>query len=457
MASFNVSADDSSPLILYGPAGAWTDAPSNDTSAPSYFQQSRHTSSSNGASATIQFSGTGIWFFGAKMPTYGPYNISIDGQSVAGNAHSQNASFQQLLGGQSGLTNGSHTAVITNTGTNSLIDLDWVVFETQIGSANSTITATTIDDSSPAIAYLPTPADWSADPAQGSFNNTLHYTQTGGAQAQFAFNGEAVAIFGTVSPDQANYTVTMDGFTELFQGGSDGLASHLHLKTLLYFADNLTSGPHNVTLTANPAQSGQNNTGKFTGIDRIVVLSTSNGSTTENVSGNMANPMGTFQGISGPPRTSRLNMPVIEGAIVVTLVLLLLTLLAIVLYRRRGDNKGGRLRLKFSIRQPKTPSLPMQVAPPWGLSPRTPDIPNFYSDPSHLEKGVTHPASTGPQEENPFIDDARGKLPTVPEMSKVLYGNSDCRTGKREVTCYARPPVPIRSARPPTLDLSPTS
>jgi hypothetical protein len=147
--------------------------------------------------------------------------------------------------------------------------------------------------------------------------------------------------------------------------------------------------------------------------------------------------MGTFQGFSGPQRTNRLNIHVIEGAIVVTLVLLLLTLLTIVLYRRRGDDQRCRLRLKFSIQQPKTPSLPMQVAPAWGLSPRTQDIPNLFSDPSHLEKGFTHPVLTGPQEENPFTDDARGKLPTVPEMSKVMDGNGDCRTSKREVTRYA--------------------
>ena len=124
------------------------------------------------------------------MPTYGLYNISIDGQSVAGNAHSQNASFQQLLGGQSGLTNGPHTAVLTNTDTSSPIDLDSIIFETQIGSVkcvftplvcvidrtvvpSSTITATTIDDSSPAIAYLPTLADWDVYQGQSLFNDTL--------------------------------------------------------------------------------------------------------------------------------------------------------------------------------------------------------------------------------------------------------------------------------------------
>jgi hypothetical protein len=81
--------------------------------------------------------GTGFWVFGAKKPGYGTYNISVDGQSVSGNAQSQNASFQQLLGGRSDLVNGPHTAVFTNTGLGSAVDLDSIIFETQIGSAGS--------------------------------------------------------------------------------------------------------------------------------------------------------------------------------------------------------------------------------------------------------------------------------------------------------------------------------
>lgn len=125
------------------------------TSCKLYSQRTWHTASYPGASATIKFNGylapfpvpfrallncalgTGIWVFGAKRPGYGTYNISIDGQSVSGNAQSQDSSFQQLLGGQSGLENGPHTAVFTNTGWGSGIDLDSIIFETQIGSAGS--------------------------------------------------------------------------------------------------------------------------------------------------------------------------------------------------------------------------------------------------------------------------------------------------------------------------------
>lgn len=54
------------------------------------------------------------------------------------------------------------------------------------------------------------------------------YTQSEGAQAQFTFDGDAVAVYGTVSPVHANYTVTVDGVERDFLGGSNGLASNLH-------------------------------------------------------------------------------------------------------------------------------------------------------------------------------------------------------------------------------------
>ena len=58
---------------------------------------------------------------------------------------------------------------------------------------------------------------------------TISFTQTAGAQAQFAFNGGAVAIYGTVSPFLSDYAVTTDGVTQCFQSSSQGLASNVHM------------------------------------------------------------------------------------------------------------------------------------------------------------------------------------------------------------------------------------
>jgi len=169
-------------------------------------------------------------------------------------------------------------------------------------------------------------------------------------------------------------------------------------------------------------------------IDRIVVLSTSNGSTTEDNSGNIANSgtvdafrnvQNVVQGSTGTPHTKRLNLAIIGGTIAGTLFLVLLVL-AVALFRRRRGGQRDRWRPKFSIRQPKTPSLPMHFCPPRGLSPRTPQVHNPFSDPSDPEKGVGYPP-TGPQEGNPFTDDAREKRRSMPdsEMSEVRDGNGD--------------------------------
>jgi hypothetical protein len=188
-----------------------------------------------------------------------------------------------------------------------------------------------------------------------------------------------------------------------------------------YFADGLTSGPHNVTLTANPAQSGQDNTGKFIDIDRIVVLSTSNGSTTEAKPGAVDAFRNIQNAVQGPTRThhtKRLNLAIIGGAIASTLFLVLLVRGVAFFCRRRGE-KQVRGRPKLSIGQPKTPNMPMHFCPPRGMSPRTPRIHN-----PDLERGVGHPP-TEPQEGNPFTDDAR----------EVWDEYGDCRDEVRVDAC----------------------
>ncbi|KAI0254041.1 hypothetical protein BJV78DRAFT_103139 [Lactifluus subvellereus] len=461
MAAFEITADDSSPLILYSPACAWTDSPSNDSSAPLYSQQTWHTTSAQGASATIRFNGTGIWFFGANRPDYGTYNISIDGYSVPGNAQSQNASFQQLLGGQSGLVNGPHTAVLTNTGLGTAIDLDSIVFDTQIGNADATITSTTIDDSSPDITYLPTPGDWAPENLQGCFNNTLHLTQTGGAQAQFTVNGDAVAIYGTVSPEQADYTVTVDGHTRAFRGGFNGLASSLQVGALLYFTNGLASGPHNLTLTANPQQRGQQNTGKFMDIDKIVVFNASNVIAPNDHSGCVKpSPIAALQSNQTQKylawaqdrnkshSSKRLNAVTIGVLIAGIVMLLLLITLAIVLIRiRRRRPQRDDQHPKWHIWLPATPKLPMQAPLSAGISPWTPLVSkqaNPCSDAGILEKGPGYPLPTGPNQ-NPFLDDARLRLPPVPVLSVVR--------GRGKSGDLQPPSVPVRPSRPATLDL----
>lgn len=56
------------------------------------------------------------------------------------------------------------------------------------------------------------------------------------------FSGDAVAVYGTVSPDHANIEVQVDGQSKTFAGGAGGMASVLHTKVLSmhYFIMSMT-------------------------------------------------------------------------------------------------------------------------------------------------------------------------------------------------------------------------
>ncbi|KAI0315472.1 hypothetical protein OF83DRAFT_353180 [Amylostereum chailletii] len=207
---------DSTPLISYSPLGAWTDSPT-DASSQLYSSSSWHLSSTEGSTATVTFNGTGIWFYGAKRPGYGAFTLDIDGQTSSGDASSLEATFQQLLGGASGLSMGSHTAVFTHTGSGP-VDLDSIIFQTQIGSDGSSVARDTIDDSDPRLTYSPE-GDWGVNDLP---DTAVHWTETGGALMRYNFTGDAVSVMGTVAPNHANYTVTVDGQTQTF----DGTAGH---------------------------------------------------------------------------------------------------------------------------------------------------------------------------------------------------------------------------------------
>ncbi|KAA1476066.1 hypothetical protein DENSPDRAFT_842954 [Dentipellis sp. KUC8613] len=379
MAAFNVTSEDSTPLITYAPVGAWNDSPDGDLFNQSYSGQSWHTTSTQGATATITFNGTGIWLFGAQRPNYGTYSISIDGQQTTGNAGAQNPSFQQLLGGQSGLPMGSHTVVFTNTGSQTSLDLDSLIFETQVGPSGATVSQDTVDDSDPAVQYLPSSTTWQINPLANTIQDGLHFTSDGGAQAQLKFNGDAVAIYGSVSPDHANYTVAVDGQSQNFDGGSGGAARLLHLQTLLYFSNNFGPGEHTLLLTANPNEAGQKNTGQFMDIDAFTVYSTTGGST-GNVAPSAATPSepaSTSNSTSGAQSStsaagqtitsgSSISTGIIAGAIFAAIVgLLLIFLLLFVLLRRRRRSMGGPAPRVPSFKagkrsMPTSPDLPIQ-------------------------------------------------------------------------------------------------
>lgn len=249
MVSFNVSVHNSSPLISY--TAAWLDTPVGDPYSANYTASGFHATNISGATATLRFNGTGVWFYGARRPGYGSYSLNLDGNTIfTGNASSSNPIFDQLLAGSSELSMGEHTAVFMNTG-GGTVDLDSVVFETRLGTEDQHVASQVVDDSNTVVNYLPSPSDWSI--ARNSFfsNGSAHYTNTNGAEATLTFSGEAIAVYGGVSFDHGEYTITLDGQKKSLNG-ANGQARIYHPQSLLFFATGLGQGMHRLDIsTAN--------------------------------------------------------------------------------------------------------------------------------------------------------------------------------------------------------------
>ncbi|KAG2079074.1 hypothetical protein BDR04DRAFT_997386 [Suillus decipiens] len=254
MSSVSFLIDDKSPLIHYDPT--WAAGNSGDDSlADQYFRGTFQTSNVTGSVATFSFNGTAFWIYGAKRTNHGTYTVTVDGANFAGNTGQSNVNlFQQVLFNQSGLTQGLHNVSIENTATGSLyVDIDMVTWQTEF---NGTQLATeTVDDADPRFQYQE-PA-WNTNPTDVNlFNNgTGHSTSVSDASVTLTFTvTESVSVFGTVGPGNGLYTVSLDSQQAIQYNATTYLTFY---EVMLYHADNLGPGQHQLTLINLPETDGQ--------------------------------------------------------------------------------------------------------------------------------------------------------------------------------------------------------
>ncbi|EKM80650.1 hypothetical protein AGABI1DRAFT_37953 [Agaricus bisporus var. burnettii JB137-S8] len=197
-----------------------------------YSGGSYHLSSTKGATATFKFRGVGFTIFGGRRPGYGSFSLSLDGRQLYdGNPVPESSPVNNTLAVASGLPDDDHTLVLTNSG-GTLVDIDSIIFETQIGSAGCSIIRT-IDDTDPKITYLPAAA-WDVNTRLEFQNSTLHYSQAADASASVQFSGNAIALYGTASPDHADISVIIDDKTVIMPPGTSSRVNAVRTPVRIY-------------------------------------------------------------------------------------------------------------------------------------------------------------------------------------------------------------------------------
>ncbi|KAG2032465.1 hypothetical protein BDR03DRAFT_873930 [Suillus americanus] len=337
MSSVSFLLDDKSPLIHYDLT--WAPGTSGDSLADQsvYFRGTFQTSNVTGSVATFSFNGTAFWIYGAKRGNHGTYTVTVDGANFAGNSGQSNANlFQQVLFNQSGLTQGLHTVSITNTATGNLyVDIDMVTWQTEFNGTQLVTEA--VDDADPRFQYQE-PA-WNTNPTSVNlFNNgTGHSTSVSGASVTLTFTvTESVSVFGTVGPGNGLYTVSLDSQQATQYNATAYLTFY---EVVLYHADNLGAGQHQLTFVNLPETNGQT-----LNIDYALLTSSSNSSSSSGSPGSS----------SGSPPSRALSSGAIAGIVVAVGVAFCASAAAFFFYRRWKSAQAASQDL-YRIHTPQHP------------------------------------------------------------------------------------------------------
>ncbi|KAL0952764.1 hypothetical protein HGRIS_006992 [Hohenbuehelia grisea] len=316
MPQVNYTIDDRSPLIQYQPAGAWSYG-SNDPRLDGDWDKYSNNGTfmlctAAGSSASLTFTGTSVWIFGAKRSNHGPYSVNLDGTVTTGSGYVQSL-FQTPLFSATGLEDRSHTVTITNMRTGDaqpFLDIDFITWTSEVQNDQQTRYA----NSDSAFSYQPS-TSWSSPALAGFSSSVAHSTLDSGASMFLNFSGESVTLYGATGPNAAPYAVQLDGGSVTsFNATTDAYTPQV----ILFHADNLSPGSHSVRLTNTPSTMGQSSS-----IDYALVRGASSTGTSPNAS-------------SRESSTSKLNAGAIAGIVVGAIVVLaLLAALAVLLRRRK--------------------------------------------------------------------------------------------------------------------------
>jgi len=234
--------EENNPAVSAAPAGAWV---SRGAEIAAFSSGTAGSSDIAGATATLSFTGTGVSWIGLKCSVCGIATVSIDG----GAATSVDTAGPAAVGSPglasgvvftaSGLAAGTHTLVITVTGTTTSSGAHVIVDAFDVTGGGGA--ATRIEDTNPAVSYA---GAWVHGTDPRATGGTFTEIQTAGAVANLNFTGTGVRWLGFLSTNTGIARVSVDG---VFKLEVDTYSASPELG-VVFTSDALTRGAHTLTI-----------------------------------------------------------------------------------------------------------------------------------------------------------------------------------------------------------------
>ncbi|KAF8305881.1 hypothetical protein DL93DRAFT_2089189 [Clavulina sp. PMI_390] len=267
-ASQTVTVDDFESVVQYSNnADFSTPDPSNATQvalqkSAGYYMGTYHSTNVQGATWSLNFTGTSIAVFGSTGPSFGSYTINLDGNTTShsGWADSSTACNGCQLYEATGLSAGpTHTITFTNG--NSTMLLDSIKFITDIGASGSNVKNTTVEETDPALKYVGT---WGNNKSPLFSGGGSTYTNEANATVTLNFNGSSIYIWGDTNANHGTYTVTLDSEPPILMKSVTGCGLPYQtqgvceqtIPGLLYLRSYLSNTGHTIVLENVPGPNG---------------------------------------------------------------------------------------------------------------------------------------------------------------------------------------------------------
>ncbi|KAJ6584328.1 hypothetical protein B0H19DRAFT_1104723 [Mycena capillaripes] len=259
----NFTVDDFDSVVSYADQAAWeTPDPSSSSfnaSTSQWLMGTYHSTTVANATVSFKFTGPAIYVFGASGPAYGSYEVLLDGTSTTKSAYAaSNASAPYLLYSADSLSYAAHTLTLRNLGKQGTdagggaFLFDFLRATVQLAPAGATVKNQTLEETDSALTYSGT---WGSNKSPNFSGGGSTFTNADNASVSFSFHGSAIYVFGDKKNDHGLYRVVLDDNTpQLFDGisgcgGAFGMTCEQMKPTLAYFASNLDSGLHNLSIT----------------------------------------------------------------------------------------------------------------------------------------------------------------------------------------------------------------
>ncbi len=233
--------EEANPAISANPASDWM------RRGPEIAAFSGGTASSSdmsGATVTFSFTGTAVSWIGLRCSVCGIATVSIDGGAAtsvdtAGSAAPGSAGLtSEVVFTTSSLAAGSHTTVITVTGTTTSGGANILVDAFDVTGGVSA--ATRVEDTDPAVSYTGT---WVHGTDARATGGTFAEANLAGAVATLSFTGTEIRWLSFLNSNNGIARVSLDG---TLLGEVDTYASSA--AGAVFTAAGLTRGPHTLTI-----------------------------------------------------------------------------------------------------------------------------------------------------------------------------------------------------------------